>query len=55
MIGQLVVSHTNPMSTTTSALKPCGYCGAIHTSMCPRVVAIEYHPNGTIKRVELKP
>lgn len=33
----------------------CPYCGPgnIHLGLCPRIVAIEYHPNGQIKRVEL--
>jgi len=31
----------------------CVYCGAIHDTLCSRIKAIEYHPNGTIKRVEL--
>lgn len=35
----------------------CGYCnGGLHGgSVCPRIAAIEYHPNGTVKRVELHP
>ncbi len=31
---------------------PCPYCGIPHISRCPSVKAFEYHPNGTIKRVE---
>lgn len=36
----------------------CPYCstphsGVIHGGPCPRVKAIEYHPNGSVKRVEL--
>ena len=31
----------------------CPYCGAVHvTGRCPAVKAIEYHPDGTTKRVE---
>jgi hypothetical protein len=30
----------------------CGHCGGYHTAQCPRIKAIEYHPNGTIKRIE---
>ena len=37
----------------------CPWCSAsengvnvFHTGPCPRIKAIEYHPNGTIKRVE---
>lgn len=38
---------------TTNAMPTCPYCSAYHTAMCPKVKAIEYHPNGTVKRVEL--
>lgn len=32
----------------------CPHCGlnVIHTGMCPRIAAIEYNENGTIRRVE---
>lgn len=30
----------------------CGHCGTMHTGTCHRIKAIEYHENGTIKRVE---
>lgn len=30
----------------------CGHCGGYHIGTCPRVKAVEYHPNGTVKRVE---
>lgn len=34
----------------------CKFCGAIgaHPGVCPTVKAIEYHPDGSIKRVEFK-
>jgi hypothetical protein len=32
--------------------RQCGWCGMIHGPMCPRIQAIEYYPNGTVKRVE---
>jgi hypothetical protein len=32
--------------------RQCGWCGIIHGPRCPSVQAIEYHPDGTIKRVE---
>lgn len=40
--------------TSTTAGTPCGYCGLIHLGggRCPSVKAIEYYPNGTVKRVE---
>lgn len=44
------------MSEATSVLAKnaasCPHCGSIHTTTCPRVSAIEYHPDGTLKRVE---
>lgn len=44
------------MSTTTDRphVPPCPYCGfAGHPPIrCPRLAAIEYHPDGTTKRVE---
>lgn len=36
----------------------CPWCSmpphqtTFHSGLCPRVKAIEYHPNGTVKRVE---
>lgn len=45
------------MSDTSVASVPpvkCPYCGLYHDAICPRVKAIEYNPDGTIKRVELK-
>ena len=36
----------------TTAVEHCPYCGNIHDGVCPKVKAIEYHPNGTVKRVE---
>lgn len=33
----------------------CGWCHDRHPQFpCPRVTAIEYHPNGTIKRVDFR-
>lgn len=31
----------------------CGHYGG-HDGVCPNVKAIEYYPNGTVKRVEYK-
>ncbi len=33
----------------------CTYCGNIHAHTCPRVRAMEYHPNGALARVEFWP
>lgn len=30
----------------------CGHCGNYHEGQCPKVSAIEYFPNGMVKRVE---
>lgn len=30
----------------------CAHCGKYHESPCPRVKAVEYYPDGTVKRVE---
>lgn len=30
----------------------CPYCGLLHDVTCPRIKAMEYHENGTLKRVE---
>lgn len=43
------------MSDTASINKPqnCPYCGMLHErTVCPLIKAIEYHTNGTTKRVE---
>lgn len=33
-------------------MEKCRHCGMIHGLLCPSVKAIEYYPDGTIKRVE---
>jgi hypothetical protein len=35
--------------------KNCPHCGMVHSGHCPRVAAIEYHADGTVKRVEYRP
>lgn len=42
-------------AATTMRIAVCNWCGCIHQSTCPRIRAIEYHPNGTVKRVEFWP
>ena len=37
----------------TASVRACPYCGSFHTTLCPLIKRIEYHPNGTIKSVEL--
>jgi hypothetical protein len=40
------------MTTTINDPRKCGWCNGFHTGKCPLVKAIEYHPDGTTKRVE---
>lgn len=30
----------------------CPHCGLMHETTCPRIRSVEYHENGTIKRIE---
>ena len=41
-------------TTTTYSVVICPHCGSNHNTnaQCPKIKAIEYHENGTIKRVE---
>jgi hypothetical protein len=32
--------------------KACGHCGGYHNGACPRIKSVEYHPNGTVRRIE---
>lgn len=44
--------HTDSTSTWT----PCRWCGYVqHMGVCPRVKALDYYPDGTIKHVEFFP
>lgn len=40
----------------SDAVPKCTYCGSSdrHQGICPSVKAMEYYPDGTLKRVELK-
>ena len=50
---RLIISDGH--TTTLPLLPKCHYCGTWpHDGLCPRIRAIEYHPDGTVKRVELK-
>lgn len=33
---------------------PCQHCGLLHGNLCPAVAALEYHPDGSLKRVEFR-
>lgn len=46
-------------STVPNDQSPCGWCSGngrtvYHQGQCPRVKSIEYHQDGTIKKVEFK-
>lgn len=34
-------------------MRECPHCGMVHRETCHRIRAIEYYPNGTVKRIEL--
>lgn len=40
--------------TTATMPAGCAYCNGIHMAVCPRIAEIEYHPDGTVKRVVLR-
>ena len=42
-------------AVNTSIIPLCSYCNGYHTGSCPRIEEIEYHSNGSIKRVRLRP
>lgn len=41
--------------SSTFTFSQCEYCDGFHTGSCSRIKAIEYHDDGTVKRVELHP
>jgi len=55
-----MITHAKPMTfgqieEATSAvqnIKPCRWCGLTHGYKCPIVRAMEFHPDGSLKRVE---
>ena len=56
-----LTSGGNDMCTNTVSNDYCGWCSnppnhlVYHFGPCPRVRALEYHPNGQLKRVEFGP
>lgn len=40
------------MSTSAADFNKCLHCGMGHTGRCPQVKAVEYYPNGQVKRIE---
>jgi len=43
-------------STAAPSTAPvrCSWCGGFHDTFCPQVHEIEYHENGTVKRVVMR-
>jgi len=41
--------------SSTGGVGRCPYCGGYHTGTCPMIEEIEYYPNGTVKKVKLRP
>lgn len=35
--------------------RDCGHCGMTHAGICPLIRAIDYFPDGTVKRIEYHP
>lgn len=48
MFDTILVSSGEPQWQMTS----CEHCGGWHSGQCPRVKAVEYWPNGTVKKIE---
>ncbi len=47
------------MGQANHIIGTCPHCSGpfnavYHTGACPRIKAIEYHPNGTLKRIEFR-
>lgn len=42
------------MSTGPNDPHKCPHCGMFHTTTCLTIKAIEYHQDGSVKRVEFK-
>jgi hypothetical protein len=43
------------VSTNDYGPPQCGYCGAYHVGICPRIEEIERYPDGTAKRIKFRP
>jgi hypothetical protein len=44
----------SPIFTGGASRDNCRHCGSYHSGPCPFIKAIEYFPDGTIKRVEYR-
>jgi hypothetical protein len=45
-------NHGSSSVDFNNAIHFCGHCGLYHGAVCPRIRAIEYYPDGSLKRVE---
>jgi hypothetical protein len=46
--------ETGLSGNTREGYAYCSDCGCWHQGQCPRIKAIEYYQNGTIKRIEYR-
>lgn len=56
-MAEITISSGDIRSTGSGAsisywITNCRWCGFMHTGQCPCVKAIEYYPDGVVKRVE---
>jgi hypothetical protein len=47
-------SADKQLGLPSTPVSPCPWCGLAHAHVCHLVKAFEYHPDGTLKRVEFK-
>lgn len=45
--------------TAVEQSQPCPYCSGngvtvYHNGQCPKIKSVEYHPDGTVKKIEYK-
>jgi len=43
------------MMSITAVDEGCRYCGGYHAGTCLMIEEIEYYPDGSVKRVKLRP
>jgi len=48
------ISASRPTTGSTGSNDPvrCQWCGTFHSTKCHLVKAVEFHPDGSVKRVE---
>lgn len=39
-------------TSDASTIKACEWCGLVHTTKCPQIKSVEYHPDGSVRRYE---